>query len=185
MTSDGQQPTTARKIRQHCEQIARGIVVPKPFELDLFVREVGASRRRTIETMAFSMPAGAPRGVCVATDTRDYIIVDEAAAGSQRAHIILHEISHLLLGHQLRVTDFLDQLFVHLNMGVIQDRRVIARTTYNTTDEREAEILASILGHRAGLWRSSPKDSSHVDDPLMLRLGAAFEHERRVARHAS
>ena len=168
------EPVTLRQIRRRCDQIARDVTVPDPFDLTAFLAEVSHNRGRQIILVPFDMPAGAPRGVCVASDTVDYVVVDNAASGEQRTHIALHEVSHLLLGHQLRVVDLLRHLFQHLDLDVLQARLAHARTGYTTVEEQEAEMLASLIGQRAGLWRErSPQTPT---DPLIQRLGLSLEH---------
>src|SRR5438552_2128284 len=90
-----------RTIRERCEALARTVPVPSPFSVRTLLREVGAARGRPIHLLPFPLPAGAPCGVCIATDTADYIVVTDAATGAQRDHIALHELAHLLLAHSL------------------------------------------------------------------------------------
>jgi Zn-dependent peptidase ImmA (M78 family) len=166
---------TLRQIRRRCQALADAIDVPDPFDLADFLAGVGAGRGRPITMLVFPLPAGAPRGVCVAADSTDYIIVDVAATGSQRVHIALHELSHLLLGHQLRVADLLRHLFQHLDVDLLQARRIHARTDFTAVEEQEAEMLASLLGQRARLWRPAPTPAP-PPSALIERLGQSLEH---------
>ncbi|MEN3611833.1 hypothetical protein [Plantactinospora sp. ZYX-F-223] len=166
---------TLRQVRRRCEQIARGIRVPDPFDLDTFISDFGADRGRPVHLIAFDLPPGAPCGLCVSTDAADYLVVTSAATGVQRVHIALHELAHLLLEHRLHLVDEVQgsrQLFRHLDPGVV--RAMFARTNYSSQEEQEAETLASLLGQRAGLWR--PPAPRTPSDPVVERLGQSLEH---------
>ncbi|WP_460916702.1 hypothetical protein [Plantactinospora veratri] len=111
---------TLRQVRRRCEQLARGIRVPDPFDLDTFIGDFGADRGRPVHLIAFDLPPGAPCGLCVSTDAADYLVVTSAATGVQRVHIALHELAHLLLEHRLHLLDDVRgsrQLFRHLDRG--------------------------------------------------------------------
>src|SRR3954469_13332158 len=166
---------TLRQVRRRCEQLARGIRVCDPFDIQIFIDQISADRGRPMYLMPFELPPGAPCGLCVSTDAADYVVVTSAATGAQRDHIVLHEVAHLLLEHRLHVIDEADgsrQLFRHLDPSVI--RAMFARTNYTTVEEQEAETLASLLGQRAGLWR--PPISRGESDPLVEQLGRSLEH---------
>ncbi|AVT31850.1 hypothetical protein C6361_22935 [Plantactinospora sp. BC1] len=168
-------PMTLRQVRRRCEQLARGIRVPDPFDLDTFIGDFGADRGRPVHLIAFDLPPGAPCGLCVSTDAADYLVVTSAATGVQRVHIALHELAHLLLEHRLHLLDDVQgsrQLFRHLDPGVV--RAMFARTNYSSQEEQEAETLASLLGQRAGLWR--PPAPRAPSDPVVERLGQSLEH---------
>ncbi|GAB1644376.1 hypothetical protein [Krasilnikovia sp. MM14-A1259] len=163
-----------RQVRRRCEQLARSIDVPDPFDIEALLADLGTRRGRPIVLLPFALPAGAPSGLCVAAGSADYLVVTESATGPQRDHIVLHELAHLLLGHQLQALDpDADvQLFRHLDPAVI--RAMLGRTTYSTIEEQEAEILASLLGQRAHPWAAPAPD--HAADPVVEQLGRSLEH---------
>jgi hypothetical protein len=145
---------TRRGLRGRCEALARTVPIPDPFDVSTLIAEVSRLRGRPIQLLPFPLPAGAPCGVCIATDQADYIVVTDAATGTQRDHIALHELAHLLLEHSLQaLTDgqATRRILPHLDPTVV--RTMFARTNYSTTQEREAETLASLIRRRAGLWR--------------------------------
>ena len=167
---------TLRQVRERCEQIARSVPMPTPFDLEAFLADLGHDRGRPIYLLPFALPPGAPRGLCLPGQDQDYVVVDSAASGAQRVHIALHEVSHLLLGHELRVLDDggIGQLFRHLDPAMLERMFAYARTTFSTVEEQEAETLASLLGHRAGLWRPPAPRAAH--DPVVARLERSLEH---------
>jgi hypothetical protein len=164
----------SRSLRRRCAAIARTLSVPEPFELDAFLDALARTRGRPIRLVSVELPAGAPCGLCVSTDAADYIAVTSSAGGSQRDHIALHEVAHLLLDHQVRM-----ELFQHLDPGTV--RAVHARTCYDTLAEREAETLASLIGQRA----RRPHPSGPDADPLLERLGRSLEHPSRYQGEGS
>lgn len=171
---------TLRKVRARCEAIVAGIDVPTPFDLGAVVTQLSADRGRPIHLMPFPLPAGAPCGVCVATDTADYIVVTDAAVGTQRDHIALHELAHLLLEHSLHALtdpDASRTLLPHLDPAVV--RRMYARTNYSTRQEAEAELLASLIRRKGGLWLArtpEPAGPAGPADAAVERLGRSLEH---------
>ncbi|WP_433606484.1 hypothetical protein ACQP2P_30160 [Dactylosporangium sp. CA-139114] len=166
---------TLRSIRRRCRTIVRGLSVPEPFNLDAFLAVLAEQRGRPMHLLALDLPVGAPCGLCIATDTTDYIAVTKIATGPQRDHIALHEVAHLLLGHRLQLggDDEVPALFRHIDPRIIE--RVFARTTYSTLAEQEAEVLASLLGQRISQVRRTPPVP---DDPIVGRLGRSLEHGR-------
>jgi hypothetical protein len=77
------------------------------------------------------------------------VVVEQETTGPHRDHIVLHEISHLLLEHDsVRVlTDEASrQLLAHLDSTAIQ--RLIGRAGYDALEEQKAELLASLLHAR-------------------------------------
>jgi hypothetical protein len=172
--SEGGGEVTLQRTRARCEALAATIRVPNPFDLNTFVEQLGTDRGRPIYLLPLPLPPGAPCGVCLPTPATDYIIVTAAVNGPQRVHICLHEIAHLLLNHSVESTGSAASasLFPHLDPAVV--RRTFARTTYTTPEEQEAEILASLLGQRAKLWR--PPSQRASADPLVTRLSHSLEH---------
>ncbi|MEH1015055.1 hypothetical protein V6U90_18320 [Micromonospora sp. CPCC 206060] len=152
--------------------------MPEPFDLQLFVGQLSADRGRPIHLLPFDLPPGAPCGLCVTTDYADYLVVRSTTSGAQRDHIVLHEAAHLMLGHRPHPLDEqigVGQVFRHLDPRVVQG--MLGRSAYGTVEEQEAEILASLLGQRAGARRQPvPQPPS---DPLVARLGRSLEHHNR------
>lgn len=164
-------------VRDRCAEVASRVAVPDPFDVRRFVAMVSAERDRPIRLVPFPLPAWAPCGVCVSTEAADYVIVTDAVGSSGIAYdqVVLHELSHLLLEHDVSVADAMQtspHLLPHLDPQVV--RRIFARHRYGTIEEQEAETLATLLRQRAGLWR--PASPFHARDPLLNRLARSLEH---------
>jgi hypothetical protein len=169
-----------RAVRKRCEAIARTVEVPTPFDLDELIARLSADRGRPISVLPFPLPPEAPCGLCIATDGADYIVVTDAATGTQRDHIALHELAHLLLDHRLQALcddDASRRLLPHLDPVVV--RRMFARTSYSSLQEQEAEMLASLLRQRSGFWtpRQAAAPGGAADD-VVERLGRSLDHGR-------
>lgn len=168
---------TLREVRRRCEHIAATLKVPRPFDLDSFLGRLGADRGRPVQLLRFAFPPGAPCGLLLATDTGDYVVVSDAIRGVQAEHVALHEVSHLLCGHDRHTLDeaTLGRLLPHLAPDTV--RTMMSRAGYSTIQDQEAEVLASLLRQRAGLWASPVPSTS--PDPVVRRLGSSLEHGSR------
>ena len=91
---------TLDELRRRSEQVLAQVVVPDPFDLDVFCRQLSEQRDRPLHVVPLPEAAGVtgPCGAWAATDTADYLFYDPAAAPVHRELIVLHEVGHLLAG---------------------------------------------------------------------------------------
>lgn len=134
-----------RRLRKRCEARVRDLPMPVPFDARTLCEQVARQRGRPIRLV----PMAGLTGVCglwVATDTTDLIFYEEVTTPPHQEHIILHELSHVLCDHyptSLRT----ETLLPNLDPDMV--RRVLGRSGYSTEEEREAEMLASLIRQRA------------------------------------
>lgn len=129
-------------------------------------------RRCTVITFDPHTYPTAPCGAWLeATDT-DFILVSGATSGFYRDHVILHELSHMLLEH----TASQDLGEIITAIGAMPDlspqliSRILGRQTYDDAQERDAELLASqILATTRGDHRSA-----WIFDPVLRRAAETF-----------
>lgn len=145
----------AKELRRH-EQRLRDldITIPVPFDARDFLTHIAEKRGRPIHVLSLdTSAASAPCGLWLATDKADYIAVDEKAPPFLRAHILCHELAHMLCDHRGRLQLETPQpTFDFIDPDVV--KRVLGRTSrYPDADEREAEGLASVF-HRFAAQRS-------------------------------
>ncbi|MFI7603374.1 hypothetical protein [Actinoplanes sp. NPDC049681] len=86
----------------------------------------------------------------------DYVFFDPDTSRLHAEHIVLHELAHMLSGHTTgldggnaavaRLVPDLDPRTVHTILG---------RVSYTTAQEREAEMLASLIRARGARHRTS------------------------------
>jgi hypothetical protein len=144
-----------RVLWKRAREVADAVTLPEPFDAETFVASLAAGRGRPIELMPVSAPEGAPCGLLMSTDRADYILYPTTTTALHRQHILLHEVGHLLCGHTGPAGGAdgvaLDaaagrQLMPSLSPELV--RRVLGRTTYTEVEEREAELVASLLAQR-------------------------------------
>lgn len=163
-------------LRARCAAVAEAVPVCEPFSVERLIQTVSIQRRRRILVMPHRLPPTAPCGLCISTDLADYIVVADVTGQSRlvRDQIVLHEMSHLLMDHQVNIAGRPDTnrwLLPNLDPGMVT--RMLARRRYDTVEEREAETLATLLHQRARLWRP---EASAASDPVVRRLGRSLEH---------
>ncbi|MFF1695526.1 hypothetical protein ACFVXC_18115 [Streptomyces sp. NPDC058257] len=164
-----------RNLRQRCEAVLDELQLPRSDSAHQLCQHVARRRGRPIHLHA--LPAeGRADGACgawLATDTDDHVFFEPGTTRPHRDHIILHEISHMLLDHQHPLTAesgparaFLPDLDPQLI------RRLLRRAAHTTQHEQEAEMLASLVLSRS-LHRA--RHPSH---------GTAQALERALGLHA-
>lgn len=89
----------AETARWRCAAIIADLDVPRPFELRQFVGQVAARRNRRIYMHEFTSGPGIPCGLWLKTARADHIFCEQGTTPWHKTHITLHEIAHMLLGH--------------------------------------------------------------------------------------
>ena len=166
-------------LRRRCARRLLDIDVPDPFDLDLLCAGVAASRGRPLHRRPLqhgplrhrrlphrSLPgpaSGVPCGLWLALPAADYVFYDPQTSPLHAEHIVLHEIAHILCGHTAGPAGSaaLAQLFPDLDPALVS--RALGRAGHTTEQEREAEMLASMI-RTAG--------TPAPDDPLGRIAGA-------------
>ena len=134
-------------LRRQCERRLRGIRIPNPFDLDAFCDEVASRRGRPlIRRPVPGLSAEAPCGLWIGTDQADHVFYDPGTSPLHAEHIVLHELAHILSGHAGADVAFA-RLFPDLDPAPV--RRVLGRVSYTTAQEREAEMMASLIRGRS------------------------------------
>ncbi|MCU7729911.1 hypothetical protein ODJ79_39870 [Actinoplanes sp. KI2] len=171
------------RIRKRMQRLLRelDVRIPAPFTAEEFCRNLASAREREIHLVPWDTTrASVPCGLWISTEQADYVIYEQAAAAILREHIILHELGHLLLGHAGAV-DLQGVLgtFDILDTSVVE--RVLGRTSsYDAREEREAEILASVIGEHPARYASEAQGQLSADAAAVVdRFGAALAADRR------
>ena len=134
-------------LRRQCERQLRGIRIPDPFDLDAFCEEIAARRGRPLlRTPVPGLAAEAPCGLWVGTAHADHVFYDPGTSPLHAEHIVLHELAHILCGHS-GITGALPQLFPDLDPATVT--KVLGRVSYTSAQEREAEMMASLIRGRS------------------------------------
>lgn len=126
--------------------IVADLDIPRPFDLDQFLAQVAARRSRMIFVYPFTSGPGIPCGLWLSTATADHIFCEAGTTPWHRTHIALHELAHILLGHDSAASGGLslaDVLAPDVSPALAQI--VLGRSIYTTAEERDAETLASLV----------------------------------------
>ncbi|WP_306212397.1 hypothetical protein [Actinoplanes sp. RD1] len=147
-----------RSLRRRCEQRLAGIDVPEPFDLDAFAAVVAAHRNRPLVLRPMpGLEAGAPCGLWIAAGDADYVFYDPGTSRLHAEHIVLHELAHMLSGHSTGLDvsgGAIARLAPDVDPATVS--RILGRVSYTTTQEREAEMLASLIRARSAGVRARP-----------------------------
>src|SRR3712207_3910765 len=133
----------ARALRRRCAAVLRGFDVPRPFDLNTFVRGIEQVRGRRLVLMAVTTEASSPCGLWMADPATgtDYVMYEAVTTPLRQVHIVLHEIGHLLFRHRGMspfATQFLATALPDLDAQAVV--RALGRTTFTSIEEAEAEM---------------------------------------------
>jgi hypothetical protein len=141
-------PRSASRLRKRCWAIVRRLPLPEPFSVSALCDSIAADRGRTLYLHPMDRPEGVldmPCGMWVATDVADHVFFEQQTSTFHQEHIILHELGHMICGHTI---DMLDPALVDADNGDEPVQRALFRASYNTEQEQEAELLATLLLER-------------------------------------
>ncbi|MFD9795251.1 ParH-like protein [Streptomyces sp. NPDC059070] len=153
-------------MRNRCRRIAGELRLPEPFSVVRLVAAVAEQRGRPLELLALPSLERVPCGVLVATDSRDYIGYPAATTVLHKQHIVLHEIGHLICGHldtSAEAPALSAALAPHLSPELV--RRVLGRSHYSDEQEREAELVASLIALRASAAGQDAQQAEGGQEP--------------------
>jgi hypothetical protein len=155
---------------ERCRHTVEKLELPDPFDVEAFIASLARERGRPIDLMPVTAQPNLPCGLVITTDHADWIVYRADTTAVHRQHILLHEAAHLVCGHA--EADLMggagaeagtsagtgteagigagaaaaSSLMPHLSPDLI--RSVLGRTVYSEPDEREAELVASLILQR-------------------------------------
>jgi hypothetical protein len=151
--------------------------VPDPFDINELVRRVAQRRGRPITLRALRIGPDGPSGLWIALRDADLICHEADTNAVHQAHIVLHELGHMLCGHDsagASPESVLRFLLPTLDPAAVS--RVLHRGSYHDDEEREAERFATLVRQRAGqlpLLATTPVPAE--DEVVLRRIEAALE----------
>jgi hypothetical protein len=161
-----------RGLRKRCEGILTELDLPDVIDVRDLCDVVAARQRRPIHLLGERLPADSPCGLAVRTERFDAIFYEADTSRLHQEHIIRHELGHLICGHLTApVIDAEASRLLLPNLDPSLVRAVLGRTNYSEAEEKEAEMIASLLMRRSALVRSrqSPRDDPAAS-PVLGRL---------------
>ncbi|MBG0565562.1 hypothetical protein [Actinoplanes aureus] len=157
-----------RTLRQRCETILAELELPDAADVRDLCDLVAQRQGRPIHLLAENLPTGSPCGLAVRTERFDAILYEAGTSRLHQEHIIRHELGHLICGHLTApVLDAEASRLLLPNLDPSLVRAVLGRTNYSEIEEKEAELIASLLLRRSVLTRTEP---AAPEDPVLGRL---------------
>ena len=160
-----------QQLRRRCEARLRALTPDGPLRLDRFIADVVTSRPRPLSFVPVSL-LGRPYGLWLTDGETECIWYERDTTPSHQRHIILHELCHLLCGHQPLEPGALDAPVPHLDRERL--RAIMLRSGYTIEQEREAEMLASLISERASAGQEDA-DTDTQSLRLLQMLGGGGE----------
>lgn len=146
--------------RRRCESVAASVPLPWPFDLQGLCDRVAAERGRPLCLVfeADLVAGGGPCGMWLATDDSDVVVVEAHTSALHQEQIVLHELAHILCGHGGEAGPPDPAALARLVPSVSEQavRRMLGRSDFTGTEEREAELVATVLAERIAALRSTP-----------------------------
>lgn len=161
-----------KQIRRRCEARVAALDIPAPFDTRAFCEAVAHQRGRPIRLMPATFPRG-QYGLIFRQPDAEIICYEQQTSPLHQEHIILHELCHLICGHQLPDVTEREQrpeMFSLLSDAAM--KHMLQRNGYSTEEEREVELLASLILERAALAQEERPDAG---GSTVVRLGAVLE----------
>lgn len=150
--------------------------VPDPFDIEELVRRVARRRGRPITLRALPIGPNGPSGMWLALRDADLICYEAGTNAVHQAHIVLHELGHMLCGHEAGVSHENALRFLLPTLDPAAVARVLHRGPYHDDEEREAERFATQVRQRAGrLPLLAPTPIAERDEDVLRRIEAALE----------
>ncbi|MDX6352865.1 MAG: hypothetical protein QOF84_7655 [Streptomyces sp.] len=148
---------TLSELRATCEQRLAQLELPHRFSTDELCDAVAALRGKPIVLRPLDTLGAidAPCGIRIETDEADLVFYERGTSRLHQEHIKEHEIAHILCDHPGALSlggDIADA--VGLNPTLVM--RMSGRTSYATADEREAELMATLIRQRAYYGQQFP-----------------------------
>ena len=186
-------PRSRRRLLNRAETRARQLLfelpaLPKPWDVHAFVGRVAEHRQRRISCAPTTMSqyASVASGLWVRQPDFDLIAYDATASALHQENTILHELGHILLGHEgvslpdphasdaaarARTGERAEAIHAcaHELVGSAPDAAVMRRDYYDAPAELEAETWAYEVWRAAGTRLVDMASSAD-------RMAAAFEH---------
>lgn len=157
--------------------VVASLEIPDPFDITELVRRVADRRGRPITVRSMRIGAGGPSGLWIALRDADLICHEAETNALHQAHIVLHELGHMLCGHH-SAGDSPDSVlrFLLPTLDPAAVSRVLSRGSYHDDEEREAEHFATLVRERAGRLPLLAPTVHHGPEELVLRrIEAALE----------
>ncbi|MFC9112206.1 regulator component [Streptomyces sp. NPDC057092] len=143
--------------RDWCEEQVDRLRLPHRFSTRDLRESISALRGKSIVLRPLKTlgAVDAPCGIRLETPTADLLFYEEGTSVHHQRHILTHELCHVFFDHPGSLEVDADTAHM-LGVNPTLVMRMSGRTSYSTADEREAEMMASIIRQRAYRERELP-----------------------------
>lgn len=145
------------RLRESCEERVDRLRLPYRFGTRELREAITTLRGKPIILRPLSTLGAidAPCGIRVETAQADLLFYEEVTSVHHQRHILTHELCHVYCDHPGSLE--VDAETAHaLGINPTLVMRMSGRTSYSTADEREAEMMASIIRQRVYRERDTP-----------------------------
>ncbi|MFD8316278.1 hypothetical protein [Kitasatospora purpeofusca] len=149
--------------------IARDLAIPQPFELGTFCDAIEDKRGRPLVLLPLDGPRDPelPCGIWLGLDVADLVFYEGGAPDILKIHIILHEISHMLLGHVAPELDPADPALAGIADAEQYFERTLARTSRAIAGVDSPDLpIASVIRAEAARIRASIAAPRPADEAI-------------------
>ncbi|MFE4822946.1 hypothetical protein ACFRFU_42360 [Streptomyces sp. NPDC056704] len=146
-------------FRTRCDAILNGLPLEQSqlLTIDTLCAAIEQQHGRRLTLSPLPHQAGAVANLCglwISLGHADHIFYETSTSAFHQRHIILHEISHLLLDH---TTDRdgggswpgMESLFPGLDPTMVRRLLARGRTDYTERQEQQAELMATLIHQRS------------------------------------
>ncbi|MFI5932043.1 hypothetical protein [Actinoplanes sp. NPDC051494] len=172
-----------RALRRKCEGILDDLDAGGHLDIRELCDLVSRRQGRPIHLVAESLPESGPCGLTVRTAAFDAIFYEKDTSPLHQNHIIGHELGHLVCGHlcgPVVDAEASRVLLPNLDPGLV--RAVLGRTNYTAVEEREAEMIASLILRRTTMHVAPPTPADPAFSDVLDRLAHTLENPERRDR---
>lgn len=154
------------RLRRYCRNLLKSIPTSEPLSIERICEAISEQRGRRLYVHSITGAESGGLKACgmwIATEIADHIFVEEQTSKFHQIHIILHEVGHMLCGHA--GGDYAADLGQFVQQGDLDTgfvERALARTSYNTRQEHDAEMAASIMLERVASRNARPLERNNL-----------------------
>ena len=155
-------------LLRRCRARLAALDLPDRISIVGLCQLVEHQRGRPLTLLPLASSTG-PFGVLVSSTRADYVFFAQNTTPVHQRHIAVHELCHLLCGHQSPVladSDLLKLLVPDVDPKLIET--LLGRSAYTVEEEWEAEVLASLLLEGVSSWTPAGELPSDADASALL-----------------
>jgi hypothetical protein len=159
----------------------RELDIRPPLDVRELCARLAERRGRPIRLIAHPIKVPGPFGLWFLTESMDVIFYQRETTPPHQDHIILHELGHIIADHPSDEGD--DQAWDALTADARPayaggPRRALRRTCYDSTYEREAELIATFILEWASVLKPHYPPGRPSGDLPVERLDSSLSHHQ-------